>query len=795
MARTRQRWLRLALALAFTLAIVATGFAPAALADGDPGSDVLVYQPLFFEPDANVPVSAQLQLGDLLERLSKTSFPVRVALISSPEDLGAISAAWQKPREYAPFLGYELSAAYTGRLLVVMPGGYGFDWSGQPASVISAGYSALSALPTPGTGGKNLAAAALSAIRALAAADRFTLPTKGGVAPAGGSGNAKSAAPTVAPILIGGPPPASSSTRVIAFAALIVLAASIVGFRIAYARRRKQVAASALSIVGYARSLVPSLRLIVILITPLALALIAYLLISTPTAPISQRVALLSNPDLDPGAALHTAAPAFNLVDQNGQPVSLSQFRGKVVILSFDDSECATVCPITTTAMLDAKAMLGSAGRDVQLLGIDANPKSTSIEDVASYTEVHGMVDQWDFLTGTLPRLKRVWKDYSIDADITKNLVDHTPSIFVIGRTGKLVKLFLTAQSYSAIGQLGQLLATSAASALPGHPKVHSDLSYQHIAGVPPTESVLIPKFGGGTVKLGPGKPRLFLFFATWDQQLTDLTNGIAQLSDYQVLAQQYHLPLLTAIDETAVEPPHALGPFMSSLTSPPPFPVGLDRTGQVADGYEVQGQPWLVLVRADGTIAFSQQITGLKWPTPPALVKQVRAALAAVSTSPGNVRKELAGSPPVLAALHRQASRLLFGGWPALLNRLEHLRGHSVVINVWASWCTACQDEFGLFATASALYGKQVAFLGADLDDNPANATAFLFQHHVSYPSYAMATSALDSGLSPFVQIEGYPTTIYINATGHVVDVHTGQYDAQGTLDNDIETYAYGDN
>ena len=789
MRRTQRRWLHLALVLAFTLAAAATTLAPAALADGDPGSDVLVYQPLFFEPDAGVPVPAQVQLGDLLERLSKTSFPVRVALISSPEDLGAISAAWQKPREYAPFLGYELSVAYTGRLLVVMPGGYGFYWVGHPSS---AGYAALAALPTPGSGGKNLADAALSAIRALAATAHFTLPSKGSATPTGGSGNAKSAAPTTAPILIGGPPPASGSTRVIAFVVLIGLAALIVGFRVAYARRRKQIASGALSAREYARSLVPSLRLTVILITPLALALVAYLLISKPNAPLSQRAALLANPDLDPGTALRIPAPTFKLVDQNGQAVSLNQFHGKVVILSFDDSECATVCPITTTAMLDAKAMLGAAGHDVQLLGIDANPKSTSLEDVASYTEVHGMVGQWDFLTGTLPQLRRVWKDYSITAEIDKSLVDHTPATFVIGRTGRLVKLFLTAQSYSAIGQLGQLLATSAATALPGHPKVNSDISYQHIAGVPPTESVLIPKFGGGTVKLGPGKPRLFLFFATWDQQFTDLTDGIAQLSDYQVLAQQYHLAQLTAVDETAVEPPHALAPFMSSLTSLPPFPIGLDRTGQIADGYEVQGQPWLVLVNAQGVVVWSQQITGLKWPTPPALVKQVRTALSAVRTSPGSLKSELAGSPPVLAALHAQASRLLFGGWPVLDNRLLHLLGHPVVINVWASWCPACTQEFNLFATASAQYGKHVAFLGADVNDNPANAEAFLFQHHVSYPSYALSAT---SALSPMAQIEGTPTTVYISASGHVVDVHTGQYESQGTLDNDIATYAYGDN
>ena len=62
------------------------------------------------------------------------------------------------------------------------------------------------------------------------------------------------------------------------------------------------------------------------------------------------------------------------------------------MLLAFNDSECTTICPLTTTAMLEAKAMLGPAGARVQLLGIDANPKATSLEDVLSYSQLHGML-------------------------------------------------------------------------------------------------------------------------------------------------------------------------------------------------------------------------------------------------------------------------------------------------------------------------------------------------------------------------------------------------------------------
>jgi protein SCO1/2 len=101
---------------------------------------------------------------------------------------------------------------------------------------------------------------------------------------------------------------------------------------------------------------------------------------------------LATNPHLDPGSPLSGPGPDFTLSDQFGQSVSLHSFRGKVVMLAFNDSECTTICPLTTTAMVDAKKLLGAAGSRVQLLGIDANPKANAIEDVLSYSQVHGML-------------------------------------------------------------------------------------------------------------------------------------------------------------------------------------------------------------------------------------------------------------------------------------------------------------------------------------------------------------------------------------------------------------------
>ncbi len=164
-----------------------------ALGDGDPGSDVLVYQNLFVAGDAGMPVSEQSQLGSLLKAADGAGFTIRVAIISSPADLGAVTALWRKPQAYARFLGHELSLAYTQRLLVVMPNGFGFNWPGHPAGAATRVLSGLQVR----SGGSGLSTAAVSAVRTLAAASGVRLAASpGGSAPSATGGSAPVSAPS-----------------------------------------------------------------------------------------------------------------------------------------------------------------------------------------------------------------------------------------------------------------------------------------------------------------------------------------------------------------------------------------------------------------------------------------------------------------------------------------------------------------------------------------------------------------------------------------------------------------------
>ena len=772
------------------VAVSALAFAAIARADGDPGSDVLLAQNLFTASDSGISVSQQQQLGRLLDATSKAEAPIRVAIISHSDDLGTDTPLWEHPQGYAAFLGTELSLTYPGRLLVVMPGGVGFYWSAKLHDVQRIANALASIAPGSSSPAALIAATRVAVRRIEAATAVGTGTGTHAITPA--STPASTSVPVNGPAL---EPLGTGTDRTLLLLALLAIVGAIALAAMPWIRRRPLHPKGALAS------------------APLALAAVVLVALSQgASTPVAQSGTLQNNPNLDPGSAPQLpalrssaegspAAPNFTLTDETGRTVSLSQYRGKVVILSFIDAECQTICPLTSAAMLDARRSLGAAGRDVQLLAVNANWKSTQVDDVLNYTDLHGMRGQWHFLTGSLSQLKRTWSDYGVNelafsgkTQLHSSQIDHVVATFVIDRQGRLRTGYQTQASYAAIPQLGQLLAQAASRLLPSHPRVETHYSYGQITGVSPTQAVSVPRLGGGRMALGPGRPHLYLFFATWDRQTTSIAAELELLDGYQRDARRSGLPPVTAVDEASVEPSAAALPdFISSLARPLSYPVALDETGRIADGYDVQGEPWFVLTSASGAKRWFREIYTSGWPTLKQLETDVRAGLAHVATGPIGERAttaELRRSPPPLAKLHAQASRVLGGGQRGLDARIRALRGHPIVVNVWGSWCEPCQSEFGRFARASAQYGTKVAFLGSDTNEaSPSDGQQFLDQHYVSYPSYETTPQSMQSLLPGGLQ--DTPTTIFYSAAGRLTHITLGPYESQGTLDQDVEQYA----
>jgi thiol-disulfide isomerase/thioredoxin len=156
-------------------------------------------------------------------------------------------------------------------------------------------------------------------------------------------------------------------------------------------------------------------------------------------------------------------------------------------------------------------------------------------------------------------------------------------------------------------------------------------------------------------------------------------------------------------------------------------------------------------------------------------------------AASSARVRQALAGAPAPLAKLHAQGSMLLGGGRAAFKARLTSLKGRPVVVNKWASWCGPCRAEFPDFQKASVKYGKRVAFVGVDGNDNHGDAQKFLKQYPVPYPSYEDPSGEIAQVLNATV---AFPTTVFYDRSGHVAYLHQGQYLTGGKLEQDIQRY-----
>jgi cytochrome c biogenesis protein CcmG/thiol:disulfide interchange protein DsbE len=153
------------------------------------------------------------------------------------------------------------------------------------------------------------------------------------------------------------------------------------------------------------------------------------------------------------------------------------------------------------------------------------------------------------------------------------------------------------------------------------------------------------------------------------------------------------------------------------------------------------------------------------------------------------DIERRLAGAPPALAALHRQANEILPGAKTALERRLDELEGHAAVVNIWAAWCGPCREELPVLQRVSLEMGKEVAFLGVDLKDDRESAARLLRRYPLTYPSYEDPDGKVYSAEG----LQGVPSTLFYDARGRQTFVHQGPYFERQDLVDDIRRYALG--
>jgi hypothetical protein len=146
--------------------------AAAARADGDPASDTLLVQNVFFPYSSPTP-AAEAELQGAVDEVYAHGDRVKIALIYDPTDLGAVGSLFGKPDGYAHFLAIELGLWYVGPLLVAMPAGFGVYDGGRSTAAEEA---VLRSLRVDAASPDDLAHSATVAVHRLATAGALDSP-------------------------------------------------------------------------------------------------------------------------------------------------------------------------------------------------------------------------------------------------------------------------------------------------------------------------------------------------------------------------------------------------------------------------------------------------------------------------------------------------------------------------------------------------------------------------------------------------------------------------------------------
>ncbi len=164
------------------------------------------------------------------------------------------------------------------------------------------------------------------------------------------------------------------------------------------------------------------------------------------------------------GTEMSGEAPDFRLTDQNGSAINLSDFHGKVVVLTFMDSKCEDTCPLTAAQLRRAYQQLDQIeASQVTFIGVNVNIEAKTIADVYEITKSWYLdeIPSWHFLTGSRQELEPVWKDYAIAVEPLANgsAIMHTPGVFLIDPSGQ--KRWYLSTVYSEGGNTEQDLPLS----------------------------------------------------------------------------------------------------------------------------------------------------------------------------------------------------------------------------------------------------------------------------------------------------------------------------------------------
>jgi protein SCO1/2 len=155
-------------------------------------------------------------------------------------------------------------------------------------------------------------------------------------------------------------------------------------------------------------------------------------------------------------------APPIHLRNYLGQPVTLSQYRGKAVLVTFLYANCPDVCPLIASNLRVALNMLGRRDSEVQVLAVSVDPRGDTAANVARFVADHEMTGRMQYLIGSASELAPTWAAWNVgsERDVGQpQLISHSALVYGISASGKLTTIYPATFEPSEIAHDVPLLA------------------------------------------------------------------------------------------------------------------------------------------------------------------------------------------------------------------------------------------------------------------------------------------------------------------------------------------------
>ncbi len=138
-------------------------------------------------------------------------------------------------------------------------------------------------------------------------------------------------------------------------------------------------------------------------------------------------------------------APAIDLRNYLGQPVTLAHYRGKAVLVTFLYTHCPDVCPLITANLRVVLSQLRSAASRTQIIAVSADPRGDTPAAVADFLRAHEMLGRMQYLIGSPAQLARTWSAWSVGSTREvgqPDLVAHSALVYGVSASGRLTTIY-----------------------------------------------------------------------------------------------------------------------------------------------------------------------------------------------------------------------------------------------------------------------------------------------------------------------------------------------------------------